>query len=140
MTLGSLYVVKKKELYLQERDNLMIPNKDIIWSILMLVPLNTTLVYQWCVIYFIVFSFGEGVTIIDWTENMNIYMFLKLWIHTRTPSPVIWIIVVPHTCCLTYYSAGAHAPLIINNNKHPLWFSTESHKCINNIIVLWLFQ
>ena len=40
----------------------------------MLVPKNNPPGYKEHEIYFIVFAFGEGFTIIDWTKNMNIYV------------------------------------------------------------------
>ena len=46
----------------------------IILSIIMLVPNNKLQRYKEHVISFIVFAFGEGVTIIDWLENKKIYV------------------------------------------------------------------
>ena len=40
----------------------------------MLVPNNKLQRYKEHVISFIVFAFGEGVTIIDWLENMKLYV------------------------------------------------------------------
>ena len=42
--------------------------------ILMFVPWNNTPGYKECVIYFIVFSFVEVITIINWVDNMKPYV------------------------------------------------------------------
>ena len=45
-----------------------------ILSIIMFVPNKNPQGYKYHVIYFIVFAFAEGVTIVDWVSNMNIYV------------------------------------------------------------------
>ena len=61
-------------LELQEWDIFINLNKTRILAIMMLVPNNNTQGYKENVIQFLECFVGEGVTIIDWTENMILYV------------------------------------------------------------------
>ena len=61
-------------LELKEWEDFIKSNKKIILAIIMLVPKINPQGYKEHIILFIVFTFGGGVTIIDWKANMKIYV------------------------------------------------------------------
>ena len=63
-----------QELVIQEWEYCIKSKKKIILAIIILVPNKKPQVYKEHIISFIVFSFGEGVTIIDWIEIMKLYV------------------------------------------------------------------
>ena len=63
-----------KYLELQEWEDCIKSNKTITLAIIMLVPNKNPKGYKEHTILFIVFAFGEGVTIIDWLANINVYI------------------------------------------------------------------
>ena len=63
-----------RELELKECKDYIKSNETRILDIIMLVTNNNPQGYKEHVISFIVFDFIEGVTIIDWLENMNLYV------------------------------------------------------------------
>ena len=65
---------KNKELEMQEWDYCIKSNKTIILDIIMLVSNKNPQGYKEHIIYFIESIFGEGVIIIHWLSNMEIYV------------------------------------------------------------------
>ena len=63
-----------QDLKLQEWEDFIKSNKKIILAIIMLINNKNPQGYKEHVILFILFSFGEDVTIIDWIENMKLYV------------------------------------------------------------------
>ena len=63
-----------KYLELQDWEDLIKSHKTIILAVIMLVPNKNPQRYKERVILFISFTFGEGVTIIDLIEKMELYV------------------------------------------------------------------
>ena len=64
-----------QELRLQESGYFIKSNKTRILALIMLVQNNNPKGYKQHVIYFIDFSFGEGVNIIYWLANIKRYVY-----------------------------------------------------------------